>query len=1110
MATQYTLDTTERENGWQLAPTYTLKSLELFNWGGFSGLHRADIDVHGTAIIGPTGSGKTTLVDALMTLISANPKYNLASTGGHESDRDLVSYVRGVTGPGDGGEEQSHISRQGRTTTGLSATLSNGSDIVRLGALLWFDGSSMSPSEMNKLWLFSTHPGHTLESWLTVQHEGGARALRQLDKTETGIWTYPSKKAFLARLRDFFEVRDNAFNLLNRAAGLKQLNSIDEIFRDLVLDDNAQFERAKEVADSFDDLAAIHEELEVARRQQKSLEPIKVGWERFRQNQNMLDEKELLTQALPAWFGEQAHLLWKAHAKSLTQQLAQADAALASAEEAQRNQEQKRSYLNEAYLKVGGANIETLQALIKEKQNNLERCELHALEYKKLVTFLSLPDTLNRETVAANKAQAKAQLQQLEQERIDAKENAYEQGIAVHQADKAVSALQEQLTEAQARPDSNIRPEYQRFRALLASELALAEDDLPFIGELVQVKKQEAEWRGAIERAIGSDRLRILVPPESVKHALKWVNSRHNALHVRILEVKTPDKAAHFLEDGFTRKLDYKNHPYRETVKHLLANKDHHCVASPEMLRDTPHAMTVEGMMSGKARFFDKQDQKRLTDDWQTGFDNRDTVASLENQLGEARDSLRGAKAGEEKARATLAVLDQKVAFLKALIGLDFSQVNIAQAQTELQDQQDKLYALTSPGSDATAAKQKLDQAQKILETAQQEARHCLETQLRLKNALEQAEKEQLKAFRRAEPGLSDTQRRLAELNLSPLTPEQLDQADIREREAAERLRKEVDKLHERRNDLEKALVKAMSDALREDRGALSEAGRELEDVPRYLDRLTMLTEEALPEKQQRFKEYLNRSSDEGVSQLLSTIEGEVERIEERLEDLNHTLRRVDFERGRYLQLVANKVVHDSLRIFTRAHSSLASARFIDDGGESQYKALQKIVELLRDACERHRTLGARALLDPRFRLEFKVSVLDRDTGTVIETRSGSQGGSGGEKEIIASYVLTASLSYALCPDGSNRPLFGTIVLDEAFSRSSHAVAGRIIAALEAFHLHALFITPNKEMRLLRKHTRSAVVVHRRGNQSSLTPVSWQALDEAREQHSKQSHEITE
>jgi uncharacterized protein YPO0396 len=301
-----------------------------------------------------------------------------------------------------------------------------------------------------------------------------------------------------------------------------------------------------------------------------------------------------------------------------------------------------------------------------------------------------------------------------------------------------------------------------------------------------------------------------------------------------------------------------------------------------------------------------------------------------------------------------------------------------------------------------------------------------------------------------------------------------------------------------------------MSDAKKEDRGALSEVGRELEDIPKYLQRLQLLTEEALPEKLSRFLEYLNRSSDEGVTQLLTHIDNEVGMIEERIEDLNSTMRRVDFQQGKYLQLVPKKVVHESLRTLQRTQRELNSARINDSSGETQYKVLQKLVLLLRDACDRNRTQAAKALLDPRFRLEFAVSVIDRETGNTLETRTGSQGGSGGEKEIIASYVLTASLSYALCPAGSSHPLFGTIVLDEAFSRSSHTVAGRIIAALRAFGLHAIFITPNKEMRLLRNHTRSAILVARKGTMSNLTSFSWESLDDFRQRGLKRRHEITE
>ncbi|MFZ2450729.1 MAG: ATP-binding protein [Methylovulum miyakonense] len=117
--------------------TLILSQLELYNWGGFNGRHQAAIDPAGTAVIGPTGSGKTTLVDALMTLLCVNPRYNLASTGGYESDRDLVSYVRGVSGPGDGGVDQSHIARPGKTVTAIAATFRNEDKLTRLGAVLW-------------------------------------------------------------------------------------------------------------------------------------------------------------------------------------------------------------------------------------------------------------------------------------------------------------------------------------------------------------------------------------------------------------------------------------------------------------------------------------------------------------------------------------------------------------------------------------------------------------------------------------------------------------------------------------------------------------------------------------------------------------------------------------------------------------------------------------------------------------------------------------------------------------------------------------------------------------------------------------------------------------
>ncbi len=157
---------------------YRLHELHLYNWGAFAGRHQAHIDAGNTAVIGPTGSGKTTLIDALMTLLCASPRYNLASTGGHESDRDLVSYVRGATGPGGGPGNDSgdHITRTGRCVTGIAARLVRGDDAddsVLIGALLWFDGSSSSVADLGRRWCFAQGRAHSLDAWLEEHHSGG-------------------------------------------------------------------------------------------------------------------------------------------------------------------------------------------------------------------------------------------------------------------------------------------------------------------------------------------------------------------------------------------------------------------------------------------------------------------------------------------------------------------------------------------------------------------------------------------------------------------------------------------------------------------------------------------------------------------------------------------------------------------------------------------------------------------------------------------------------------------------------------------------------------------------------------------------------------------------
>ena len=1075
--------------------SYVLTHLDVYDWGAFGGRHSADIDLAGTAIIGPTGSGKTTLVDALMTLLVASPRYNLASTGGHESDRDLVSYVRGVSGAGNDGGGNEHIARPGPAVTAIAARFSDGEAVVRIGGLFWFDGTSSALADLKRRWFFCLNDTPALDEWLEIHREAGARGLKELERTCPGLKIYETKQAFLSRLRSHFEVGDNAFDLLNRAAGLKQLDSIDKVFRELVLDDASAFDDARTVADEFDTLAGIRRELETARKQRDTLLPIDKGWTEHHQASAKLDEQNALLSLLPAWFGEHAIALWQNKATSeqaeLLKQRQQADTLAETLSRAIATEQS----LQARYLQAGGQRIEELHRHLALQEDKLMGCQREAARYQTWAASLGLDPMLTLTAWQENQAAIEQRRSEETQRCSEQQQAAWEAGAKQQALLAERDRLQQERKEAENRPNSNIPIDQQGFRTQLAQHLGLDEDALPFVAELVEVQPQHADWRGAIERALGSERLRLLIAPEHAPAALAWINARNNRLHVRLREADVRSEQSQFFNDGFTRKLNFKANAHREALKHLLAGIDRHCVADVETLRRTPHAMTVEGLMSGRSGYFDKQDQKSLKDNWMTGFDNRDQLERLAQALAAATQQHAASLREMRDAEATVEETRKSLTLLERLQEVIFDNIDTAGAQAEFDRLQAQLLELTVPTSDVEQARSEWEAARQQTQALQGE-QITLKTRIALlENAIEQANAVIDRIRKRIGSGLDDAQNALAADHLKAPQADDPSEFDDLERRETERVQLQIKGLSERRSKIERQLVRDMSDAKKEDTGALSEAGTELQDLPAYRERLRVLNEEALPEKLGRFLTYLNQSSDQGVTQLLSGIDSEVAVIEERIADLNSTLERVDFQPGRYLRLEPQRVEHESLRTLRQARAQLRSAQLKDDQGESHYRALVELVRLLRDAVERRKTQSAQALLDPRYRLQFAVWVIERDTGKVIEKRTSSQGGSGGEKEIIASYVLTASLSYALCPRGRQQPLFATIVLDEAFSKSSQAVAGRIIRALAEFGLHPLFVTPNKELRLLREYTRSAIVIHRKGAQATMTTLSWEALE---------------
>src|SRR5215470_10129936 len=101
---------------------YRMFRLQVFNWGTFSGIHNVPISQRGFLIVGRSGTGKSTLLDAFSTVLIPLKwiEFNAAAREADRSgrDRNLVSYLRGAWAEqkdGDSGEFVTRYLRKGTT-----------------------------------------------------------------------------------------------------------------------------------------------------------------------------------------------------------------------------------------------------------------------------------------------------------------------------------------------------------------------------------------------------------------------------------------------------------------------------------------------------------------------------------------------------------------------------------------------------------------------------------------------------------------------------------------------------------------------------------------------------------------------------------------------------------------------------------------------------------------------------------------------------------------------------------------------------------------------------------------------------------------------------------
>ncbi|MGH1523247.1 ATP-binding protein [Leifsonia sp. L25] len=281
---------------------FRIELVQLLNWGSYDGLHRMPVGRGGIAILGPTGRGKSTVLDAMSAVIMPNPQeFNRAARDDsrQRSERTVYSYARGKTDEvKDAGSDTTttHFLRPLGTAFPSGAAITWRTELgetVTAARLAWIGPDTSTQDEVTTATVYLLAHGEFPLGRLNelVQEPGSSSpltraSLARLVHPERDLVT-SSQPELRVRLCEELgiggsdESQLKALTLLRRAQASKGVFSIDELFKSFVLTEPRALSRWETTLSSYREASALYDVFETTRRKLEVLADVPARAEQY-------------------------------------------------------------------------------------------------------------------------------------------------------------------------------------------------------------------------------------------------------------------------------------------------------------------------------------------------------------------------------------------------------------------------------------------------------------------------------------------------------------------------------------------------------------------------------------------------------------------------------------------------------------------------------------------------------------------------------------------------------------------------------------------------------------------------------------------------------------
>ena len=1071
---------------------FRLVRLELYNWGTFDGpVWSLELAGHNTLLTGDIGSSKSTIVDAVTTLLLPSQKisYNRAA-GAETKERSLRSYVLG------------YYKTERNEVTGAAKPVALRDDTKHSVILGVFhnEGYAEAVTLAQVFYLRAGDPAGqpgrfyvAADRALTVSQDFAGfgtdiTLLRKRLRATEGICVHDSFPDYGKDFRRRLGIEsEQAMELFHQTVSMKSVGNLTDFVRDHMLEPFDAEKATQGIVAHFEDLTKAHEAVQRARAQLTALTPLLEVCDKHDKIRDDIATLIAQREALRYFFADLKAGLTESELERLSTDRERHRARLNDLHSRLSGLRGQERSLEVELAGHGGNRLSEIERQLAEAETTAGTRMDKATRFGDLLTTAALDQVetaeqfaVRRREIAAASAAAKRELAGWQNKRTD---SAVELKRLTDEADD----VNAELVSLRAH-QSNIPKRNLDLRNWMCKELGLAAASLPFVGELIAVADDERDWEGAAERLLHGFALSILVPDQHYRALSDWVNDHHLAARVvyyRVTEPAAGKTLPGWGPNALAAKLDVKATPFASWVERELEHRaDHECVETMAEFRRLPKAITKAGQVKGKGGRHEKDDRRRIDDrsTFVLGWSNERKIDALIGRARGISTQLRAVRAAQDEQQKKQNAAEERKDVLARLDETrEFSDIDwrsVVNRIGDLKAEREQLKAasaeLTKLATALDAVRQQIAEADDERDAAQQDLGGALKAITGAERVLAEAkavlDEDDCGAARVLYAGINELLGRADQPR-----PHEASACDKAENAAGVTIADLVGRRSDRMNRLATTIVRAMGEFRRQYPVETNELSDSVESADGYRELHKRLVNDDLPRFTEQFKTYLNQNTIRDIAGFQSRLNKQAELIKERIDMINSSLVGVDYNPGRYIRLEPLASPHPDIREFRadlRACTDDAvSGEDSDQYSEQKFLQVSRIIERFhgREGMTDADRRWTKFVTDVRNWYTFAASERYREDDAEYEHYADSGGKSGGQKEKLAYTILAASLAYQfkLEWEVAKSRTFRFAVIDEAFGRGSDESTRFALELFGRLGLQLLIVTPLQKIHVI-------------------------------------------